>query len=75
MADFTLNLRNLNSAKIEAHIASLPPLQFSNILQHVHQSITIELATPGPENINMEGDHGNPGFESMEDSGIQPAQG
>lgn len=46
VADFTLELRHLNSAKIEATYKSLSTVQFSNAIQHVHQSFLVELATP-----------------------------
>lgn len=46
VADFTLDLRLLNSAKIEGSQLSLPTLRFSNVLQHVHQSFIVEMATP-----------------------------
>lgn len=46
VANFTLDLRQLNAAKIEASNLSLPTLHFSNVLQHVHQSIVVELAEP-----------------------------
>lgn len=71
VADFTIDLRSLNSPEIEARNVSLPPLQFSNVLQRVHQTIMVELSTP--ENINVEGD-GDYEPESMEDSDIQPAR-
>lgn len=46
MADFTLDLRCRNSKKIQASSISLPSLQIQSVLQHVHQSFTVELATP-----------------------------
>lgn len=46
VADFTLNLRRVNSAKIEASQVTLPTIHFSNVLQHFNQSLLVELATP-----------------------------
>lgn len=54
LADFTLDLRRLNSAKIEASQLSLPPLQLSNVLQRVHQSILVEMATPDEREVEEE---------------------
>lgn len=74
VANFILDLRQLNSAKIEASNASLPSLHFSSVLQHVHQSIVVELATPGDINaLDLEGSasHNTPG-SNMDD--IQPTQ-
>lgn len=70
VTDFILDLRSLNSAKIETSNASLPSLYLSNVLQHVHQSIIVELSTP--ENVDVEGnkDHDNPGSESVEVQGL-----
>lgn len=71
VADFTLDLRSLNTTKVEASNESLPPLRFSNFLQHVHQSFIVGLATP--ENIDEDGgDHDHYSSGSMEDT--QPTQ-
>lgn len=78
VANFTLDLRQLNSAKIEASNLSLPSLRFSNVLQHVHQSIVVELANPvDPEEQiadDLEGGGDREGIlRTSDDMDIQPA--
>lgn len=67
VADFTLDLRRINSDKIEASITSLPTLQFSNVLQHVHQSLRVELASFEDTHVTVtdieSGDHDSVGFD------------
>lgn len=51
VADFTLDLRRLNSSKIESSQMSLPSLQLSNVLQHVEQSFLVEMSTPEERSV------------------------
>lgn len=72
VAEFMLDLRRLNDARIEATQVTLPSLQFSNVLQHVHRSLLVELATPESTNAeNLDNDYDNPPG-SVND--IQPAK-
>lgn len=75
MAEYTLDLRRVNSARIEASQVTLPTLQFSNALQHVRRSLLVELATP--ENTNTEDLEGGEDDDHDNISGsvydIQPA--
>lgn len=79
VADFTLDLRHVNSHKIEANITSLPTLQFSNVLQRVHQSIRVELASLEDIDVTVtdieSSDHDNVGFNMpVPVNGILPDQ-
>lgn len=81
VADFTLDLRRFNNARIEASQVSLPTLQLSNVLQRTHRSLLVEFATPEDINTtNLEGnvdcvnDHDSPGSESDSAGNGQPAQ-
>lgn len=50
VADFTLDLRQSNSIAIEACAMSLPRIQsFRDVLQHLHQSIQVEMGDQGSE--------------------------
>lgn len=46
VCDFTLDLRRRNVAVVEANGMTLPTLHFQSILQHVHQSLLVEMGTP-----------------------------
>lgn len=75
VANFTLDLRRLNSTKIQASQVSLPPLQFTNVLQRVHQSFLVEMATPEVsigEEENEYSDHDD--FPETLDFDIQPIE-
>lgn len=56
VADFTLDLRRFNAARIDASNISLPTLRFTNALQHTHQSILKEMATPEDRSAEDEGE-------------------
>lgn len=56
VADFTLDLRRFNAARIDASNISLPTLRFTNALQHTHQSILMEMATPEERSTEDEGE-------------------
>lgn len=59
VADFTLDLRRQNSARIETSNMTLPALQFSNVLQRVHQSFLVELATREERDGGGDGEGGD----------------
>lgn len=64
VTDFTLELRQRNSALIGASNMSLPKLQFSSILQHVHGTLTVEM-----------GDHDGMSLEEDGGIGLRPPNG
>lgn len=47
VSEFTLELRQNNSVEIATNDISLPPIRsVSDMLQHIHQSIIVELGNP-----------------------------
>lgn len=54
VANFTLDLRRLNSAK--ASNITLPTLQSSNVLQRAYQSLLVEMAIPKEGSASAEED-------------------
>lgn len=46
LADFTLELRQKNSTAIQAINNTLPTIHFQSVMDHIHQSILVEMGTP-----------------------------
>lgn len=75
IADFTLELREHNSAKIEETNITLPTLHFRSIVQHVHQSFLVEVGTPEDTEFDTGTGDGNDILGESEHTDTESVQG